>query len=80
LISTTRGSGLLVVMGLAHQVMLPLVAEPLALEVLEEPGALGELDEELLQAAALSATVTPTAATSADRRLPRSVGIIFIDA
>jgi hypothetical protein len=72
-----------VVMGFAHQVMLPLVAEPpaLALEVLEEPGAVEELDEEpLLHAATDSATVTPTAAASADRRLPRSVGIIFIDA
>jgi hypothetical protein len=75
-ISTTRGSGLVVVMGLAHQVMFPLVAEPLAAE--EELGALAELDA-LLQAAAVSATVTPTVAASAGRSLPRSVGTIFID-
>jgi hypothetical protein len=70
-----------VVMGFAHQVMLPLVAEPPALEVLEEPGVVEELDEEPLpHAPAVSATATPTAAISADWRLPRRIGIIFIDA
>jgi hypothetical protein len=71
----------LVVIGLADQTMLPLVAEPLALEVLDEPGVLdvpGVLEELLLHAAAVSATTTPTAAASADRRLPRSVGTIFM--
>jgi hypothetical protein len=86
LISTVRGSGLVVVMGLAQKVMLPLVALPLALEAAEEPAALGELDEPdeepppLLHAAAASATATQPTATCADRRLPRKLGKIFIDA
>ena len=83
-----RGSGLVVVMGLAHQVMLPLAAPPLALDAADEPAAPGELDEPdepdeeppLLHAAAVSATATQATATRADRRLPRSVGTIFIDA
>jgi hypothetical protein len=80
-----RGSGLVVVIGLAQKVMLPLVALPPALDA-GEPPALGEPDEPdepdepLLQAAATSATATQATATCADRRLPRSIGKIFIDA
>jgi hypothetical protein len=71
LISTTRGSGLVVVIGLAHQVMLPLAALPLALEVAAAPGALAEVDGEelLLQAAAVNAATAQTAAACKDRRL-----------
>jgi hypothetical protein len=43
LISTVRGSGVEVVIGLARQTRLPLVAEPLALDV----PVLGEPDEPL---------------------------------
>jgi hypothetical protein len=86
LISTVRGSGLVVVMGLAQKVMLPLVALPPALEAADDPPAAGELDEPdepdepLLHAAAVRATVTQAIATCADRRLPREIGNIFIDA
>src|SRR5215469_3345134 len=62
LISTVRGSGLVVVIGLAHQVMLPLVAEPLG-----ELGACvaAGLDVVLLlHAVAVSAAVTPMAVIS----------------
>jgi len=79
-----RGSGLVVVIGLAHQVMLPLVALPLAPDEAEEPAAPGELDEPddepPLLHAATSATAAQATATRADRRPPRDVGKIFIDA
>jgi hypothetical protein len=75
-----------VVIGLAHQVMLPLVALPLALEVAEAlaaPEELGELEEvddpePLLQAAA-NATTAPTAAACASRRLVPVLCHAFID-
>jgi len=58
-----------VVIGLAHQVMLPLAALPLALEVAEAPGALAEVDGEelLLQAAAPRATTAAMAAIAVVR-------------
>jgi hypothetical protein len=77
LISTVRGSGLEVVMGLAHQVMLPLVAAPLALGA---GAALPlELDEPLLpQAATLSATAALAAAIRNLRFLMRyHLAVIF---
>src|SRR5215470_1145648 len=72
LISTVRGSGLEVVIGLAHQVMLPLVAEPLA------EGAAAGLDVPLLHAAAVSAAVTPMAVISTTRDLPRIAATTFM--
>jgi hypothetical protein len=76
LISTVRGSGLVVVIGLAHQVMLPLVAEPLAAGALAVPEAL--LDGLLLHAAAASAAVTPMAVISMTRDRPRIAATTFM--
>jgi hypothetical protein len=75
-ISTVRGSGLVVVIGLAHQVMLPLVAEPLAAGAEAVLDAL--LDGLLLHAAAVSAAVTPMAVMSMTRDLPRIAAITFM--
>src|SRR5215471_260862 len=72
LISTVRGSGLVVVIGLAHQVMLPLVAEPVG-----EDAAAG-VDGLLLHAPAVSAAVTPMAVISMTRDLPRIAAITFM--
>src|SRR5262249_37623180 len=72
LISTVRGSGVVVVIGLAHQVMLPLVAEPLA------EGAAAWLDVLLLHAAAVSTAVTPMAVISMTRDLPRIAATTFM--
>src|SRR5436853_6652717 len=63
LISTVRGSGLVVVIGLAHQVMFPLVAEPLALGA----PALGALDGLLLHAPSATAEARPSVAHSTNR-------------
>jgi hypothetical protein len=71
-ISTVRGSGFVVVIGLAHQVMLPLVAEPLG-----EDAAAG-LDVLLLHAPAVSAAVTPMAVISMTRDLPRIAATTFM--
>src|ERR1700758_2285176 len=70
LISTTRGSGLVVVIGLAHQVMFPLVADPLAAGALA-PDAAGELGDPLLHALMASTAAALAAAASARRRRPR---------
>jgi hypothetical protein len=81
LISTVRGSGLVVVIGLAHQVMLPLVAEPLAGGAVAVPdvGLLaGALVVLLLHAAAVSAAVTPMAVISMTRDLPRIAATTFM--
>ncbi|HET9081568.1 MAG TPA: hypothetical protein VFO01_13795 [Trebonia sp.] len=56
--------------------MLPLVAEPLTLGVLEALAALDEVP--LLHAAAVSAIAIPTPATSTDLRLSRATCIFFI--
>jgi hypothetical protein len=63
-------------MGLAHQVMSPLVAEPLAADA---PPGLDGLDElELLHAEAVSKAVTPTALSRASRRPRPSEGILLM--
>jgi hypothetical protein len=75
-ISTVRGSGFVVVIGLAHQVMLPLVAEPLG-----ELGACvaAGLDVVLLlHAVAVSAAVTPMAVISMSRDRPRIAATTFM--
>jgi hypothetical protein len=75
-ISTVRGSGVLVVIGLAHQVMLPLVAEPLTAGALAGLDPL--LDGLLPHAAAVSAAVTPRAVISMTRDLPRIAATTFM--
>src|SRR5262249_61583729 len=60
LISTVRGSGAEVVIGLAHQTMLPLVADPRGLA--EPPDELGVLDVgRRPQAASAGVTAAPGA-------------------
>src|SRR5215475_6911541 len=66
LISTVRGSGWVVVIGLAHQTIVPLLALPLGFE--PPPLAVGA---ELPHAARVSAEVAASAVTSSDMRLPR---------
>src|SRR5215467_2183868 len=63
LISTVRGSGVDVVIGLAHQTMVPLVADPGGLAE-PPPDALGVLDDELPPHAA-SASVRAAASEAA---------------
>jgi hypothetical protein len=63
-----------VVIGFAHQVMLPLVADPLAFAeppLLDELPLLGELPPPLLQAASVSTEATPSVVSSASFGLPR---------
>jgi hypothetical protein len=64
------------VIGLAHQVMLPLVAEPLAAGALDGLDPL--LDGLLPHAAAVSAAVTPKAVISMTRDLPRIAATTFM--
>ena len=73
--------------GDAHHVTDPLVALPPALDAAEEPPAAGEEEpdepaepdeEPLLHAAAASTTAAHATATCADRRLPRTIGKIFM--
>jgi hypothetical protein len=84
-ISTARGSGCEVVIGLAHQVMLPLVAEPLAAEVPPPPAEPDELPEpvlgvldELLHAPSVSAVATPSAVSRTNLDLPRLTGTAIL--
>jgi hypothetical protein len=67
LISTVRGSGVEVVIGLAHQTMLALVGLPVALGVADELPLLPH-------AASVSAEATPSVVSSASLDLPRLPG------
>src|SRR5215468_8622699 len=72
LISTVRGSGVEVVIGLAHQTMLPLLADPGGLAE-PPPDELGGLDVELPHAASASVSAAASEASVARPRGLRRV-------
>src|SRR5262249_18390096 len=75
-IRTVRGSGVEVVIGLAHQTMLPLVADPAGLA--EPPDELGALDDELPHAASASVRTAASEASGARPRSFRTVMLCFL--
>jgi len=77
LISTVRGSGVDVVIGLAHQTMVPLVADPGGLAE-PPPDALGVLDDELPHAASASVRAAASEAAIARPRGLRTVMLYFL--
>src|SRR5215472_9617640 len=76
LISTVRGSGVEVVIGLVYQTMLPLVADPAGLA--GPPDELGVLDDEPPHAASASVRTAASEARGARPRSFRTVMLCFL--